>query len=108
MGHSLFKNVKLVENRLSGIIFQKTNLSSPAFPVEVENALIAGHSIGNDLGMDAYYPNQPQAGVVFPRTDGVVIKGITFFNFEKPKTECFQTCALCHNALVRNSGGHTA
>lgn len=89
MGHTLFRNLKLVENRLSGIIVHKTNLTSPAFPVIVENALIAGHSINNDLGMNAYYPTEPQAGMVLPRTSGMVIKGVTFVNFEKANTECF-------------------
>lgn len=59
MGHTTFKNMVLVENRLSGIIIHKTNLTTDAYPVTVENALIVGHSINNDEGMAAYYPLEP-------------------------------------------------
>lgn len=59
MGHTLFKNMTLVENRLGGIIVHKTNYTSEAFPVTLEDLLIVGHSTDNDHGMTVYYPNQP-------------------------------------------------
>lgn len=46
--------------------------------------------------------------MVLPRTDGLVVKGVKFVNFEKANTECFQTCALCNNGLTMTAGGHSS
>lgn len=58
MGHTLFKNMKLVENRLGGIIVHKTNYTTKAFPVILEDILIVGHSTNNDHGKDEVHPDQ--------------------------------------------------
>lgn len=107
MGHTLFKNMKLIENRLGGVIVHKTNFTTEAYPVMIQDMLIVGHSTDNDHGMDAYHADEKQAGVILPFTDEIVVKNVVFANFEKNNTNCFEASALSDNGDFMTTGGHT-
>lgn len=105
MGHTLFKNMQLLENRLGGIIVHTTNFTSKAFPVILEDILVVGHSTDNDHGKDEVHPDEKQSGVILPTTEEIRVKNIQFVNFEKNFTNCFQTCAMCQNGDFLTTGG---
>lgn len=105
MGYTLFKNMQLLENRLGGIIVHKTNYTSKAFPVILQDLLIVGHSTDNDHGKDEVHPDERQAGVILPVTEEIKVKNVQFVNFEKNFTNCFQTCAMCQTGDFLTTGG---
>jgi hypothetical protein len=83
MGHVLFKNMTLLENRLGGVAVIITNQTTSDLPLILEDLLIIGHSNDNDHGMDIVHSDQKQAGIVLPRSEEILIKNVVFANFEK-------------------------
>ena len=55
VGYTLFTNLTLVQNRLSGIIIFTTNETTIQYPAQVTNSLIVGYSNGNDLSNTSFY-----------------------------------------------------
>ena len=55
VGYTLFTNLTLVQNRLSGIIILTTKETTIQYPAQVTNSLIVGYSNGNDLSNTPFY-----------------------------------------------------
>ena len=83
MGHVLFKNMTLLENRLGGVAVIVTNQTTSDLPLILEDLLIIGHSNDNDHGMDSVHSKEKQAGIVLPFSDEILVKNVVFANFEK-------------------------
>jgi hypothetical protein len=104
VGDIRFNNFKTADNLLAGIEFSLT--SEPGVGDDgpgIYNALIIGRTENTEELLDAKTPH----GIITPRTENFVIRGVKFFNFNWNTAAAFGSCSHCFHPASTDSGART-
>lgn len=102
LGAVEFRNFMIADSRLSGIQVSQTNFSRPdsAF---LNGSIIVGKTGNVDPDVTRY---NGAVGLTTPRTDGFMVKGVSFFNFTSNlDMKAIKSCSKCWHMKLKISGG---
>lgn len=100
VGNMIFENFTIAENGRAGMEFYRTNFTKEL--VEAKDSTIIGETNTNPSAGPS--PIIGSSGLIAPRTSGVKISGVNFYNFPA-STTVFETCSHCdEEKLYTNTG----
>jgi hypothetical protein len=98
----IFENFTIAETKRAGIEFYRTNLTEEL--VIARDMAIIGESTGNPPDNFAATLDGAR-GVIGPRTSGIKITDIRFYNF-RSNMVILETCAFCDDILLFTNTAH--
>lgn len=104
LGSVELRNFLIADSRLSGIQISQANFTRED-EVRINGALIVGLSI-NSLEDQAAF--NESVGLTTPRTDNLLVKGVTFINFfNSLNMSALKSCSKCWHFKLKITGGKT-
>jgi hypothetical protein len=102
VGDVRFINFKTADNLLSGMEFAETDFFGHQM-ARVEGGVVVGRTNNTDWKLDASSPH----GVIAPRTEGFLITGVHFYNFNWRDSAALGSCSHCWHPHATDSGART-
>lgn len=104
MGDVRFNNFKTADNILAGIEIEIFSFYTGDVDMGgVYNALVIGRTANTELKLDVASPH----GIIGPRSENFVIRGVKFHNYDWNKASGLGTCSHCWHDAATDSGART-
>jgi len=103
VGDVRFNNFKTADNILAGIEFSLTNNGAGDDTAGIYNALVIGKTENTEALLESKNPH----GIITPRTENFVIRGVKFFNYNWNSAAALGTCSHCFHPASTDSGART-
>ena len=94
---------KIADNLLAGMEMEKTHEYIGGDYAGVYNSVIIGKTENTEELLELASPR----GIIGPRTNGMTIKGVQFFNFDFNDASALSTCSHCFHPAATDSGSRT-
>ncbi len=95
-------NFKVADNLLAGIEFEKANYVGDGH-AQINGAVV----IGRSLNADSVTNSTPLHGIITPRSDGLRVINLRFYNFDVGNMSAIGSCSHCWFPTIADSGART-